>query len=243
MRKIAIALSSHIAREPASPPAGYLLAEVSRPYLIFREQGYEVTFVSPLGGAPPVQSYDLNDPVERAFAEDPEAQSQVQHSLTFETLDISHYAGIFLAGGYGAIWDFPDHVGLQQTISAVYEGGGVVGAVCHGVSGLLNVKLNDGRFLLTDKTVTGLSAEEENAWGLREALPFVLERQLEKRGAIYRKSLPFEKRVMQVGRLITGQNPASAPGVAQGMVTYLESLDGPDAPPSPRDWASVRLLP
>ena len=50
-----------------------------------------------------------------------------------------------------------------RIVRKVYEQGGVVGAVCHGPAGLVNVKLSDGSYLVAGHTVTSFSNAEEDA--------------------------------------------------------------------------------
>lgn len=47
---------------------------------------------------------------------------------------------IFYAGGQGTMWDFADHQELAGMAAAIYEAGGIVGAVCHEPAALVNLK-------------------------------------------------------------------------------------------------------
>lgn len=67
--------------------------------------------------------------------------------------------------------DFPFHASVQKVGAAVYENGGVVGAVCHGPIALCNIKLSNGDLILKGKEVTGFCNEEEDAAGLWDKLP------------------------------------------------------------------------
>lgn len=59
------------------------------------------------------------------------------------------------------MYDFPENPDLQAIISAHYEAGKIVSAVCHGVGGLLNMTLSNGKKLVTGKKITGFSWLEE----------------------------------------------------------------------------------
>jgi putative intracellular protease/amidase len=87
---------------------------------------------------------------------------------------------------------------------------------------LLNIKLSDGSYLLTGKTVAGFSNEEEKAAGLAEVVPFLLEDKLKERGAIYNSVPLWQPNVKVSERLVTGQNPASAKGVAEELAKLLQ---------------------
>ncbi|MCP5854190.1 DJ-1/PfpI family protein, partial [Klebsiella pneumoniae] len=88
-------------------------------------------------------------------------------------------------GGHGVMWDFPDNPQLQELARKIYEKNGVVAAVCHGVAGLLNIKLSDNKLLLKDSQVTGFSNTEEKLAELEEVVPFLTENELGARGGIY----------------------------------------------------------
>lgn len=64
---------------------------------------------------------------------------------------------------------------------------------------------------------------EERAVGLAEVVPFLLASRLVERGATHSGAADFQPHVVRDGRLITGQNPASAAGVAMRM---LDALSG-----------------
>jgi len=120
------------------------------------------------------------------------------------------------------MWDFADNERLARITGAIYEAGGVVGAVCHGPSGLVNVKLSDGSYLVSGKTVASFTNDEEKAVGLEQVVPFLLESKLRERGAKPVPAPNFQANVQVDGRLVTGQNPASAEGVGKEMAALLK---------------------
>jgi putative intracellular protease/amidase len=131
---------------------------------------------------------------------------------------------IFYAGGHGTMWDFPDNAQLASIAASIYERGGVVAAVCHGPSGLVNIRLSDGKYLVDGKEVSGFTNEEEKAMGLTDIVPFLLEDKLKSRGAKYSKAAAFQKHVVVSDRLVTGQNPQSASGVGDGIAKLLGQI-------------------
>jgi ThiJ/PfpI family-like len=79
-KKILFVVTSHAVKGSTSQPTGYYLAEVSHPWEVLSKAGYEIDFVSPKGGEPPVDGYNLNDPANKAFVEDAHYQSKIKNS-------------------------------------------------------------------------------------------------------------------------------------------------------------------
>ena len=63
--------------------------------------------------------------------------------------------------------------------------------------------------------------DEEVAAGMDEVIPFFLADRLKEQGAIHVFADVFAEKVAVSERLVTGQNPASAAGVAKGMEKLL----------------------
>ena len=115
-----------------------------------------------------------------------------------------------------------DNQPLQELARRVYENKGIVAAVCHGVVGLLNIKLSDNSLLLKDRQVTGFSNTEEKLAELDKVVPFLTENELVARGGIYSKDDdPWKPFVICDGQLITGQNPASTGLLAEKVIAAL----------------------
>lgn len=104
----------------------------------------------------------------------------------------------------------------------MYDSGKVVSAVCHGPVSLINVQLKDGSYLVDGKKVTGFSIAEEMNYA-KEDVPFELEDALKDRGGDYSSVAPWQPYSITDGRLVTGQNPASAQGVAEKVIAILEA--------------------
>jgi len=64
-------------------------------------------------------------------------------------------------GGRGTMWDFPNDPDVSRVGRTIYEAGGIVAAVCHGPSTLVNLRLSDGSHLINDKAVAGYTNGEE----------------------------------------------------------------------------------
>lgn len=223
-KKILFVVTSHGEKGTTGEPTGYYLGEVSHPWEVLHEAGYEIDFVSPKGGTPPVDGLNLEDPVNKKFWEDQHYKSKIDHTFLPAQVNSREYDAIFYAGGHGTMWDFADNAQLAALAAEVYENGGVIGAVCHGPSGLVNVKLKNGQYLVAGKRINGFTNEEENAVKLEKVVPFLLEDKLKERGAKFEKSGLWETHVVADQRVVTGQNPQSAKAVGQAMLQELEKL-------------------
>jgi putative intracellular protease/amidase len=222
MKRVLFVLTSHGQKGNTGEKTGAYLSEVAHPHAVFAKADVGVDFVTPKGGEPPWDGVDLKDPVNRAFFEDTALRARIADAPSPGGVDPSRYDAIFYAGGHGTMWDFPDDAGLAKIAAAIYERGGVVGAVCHGPAGLLNVRLANGEHLVAGKDVAGFTNGEERAVKLENVVPFSLEDELIKRGAKHQAGPNFAARVVVSERVVTGQNPASATGVAEAMVGLLK---------------------
>jgi len=226
-KKVLIVITSHNTLNNGKK-TGYWLGEVTHFYHVLAAAGYEVDFTSPKGSQPPLdqRSYDLRDQDNRQFCADKDLLAQLNNTIPIAAVNPEDYIAIYYAGGHGAMWDFPSNERLAQVAAQIYETGGFVSAVCHGSAGLLNIQLTNGRFLLEGKTVTGFANLEEQLIRLTKAVPFLLEDELKKQGATYKRAiLPFIPYVEVSDRLITGQNPQSAKAVAKVLVKSLANIE------------------
>lgn len=219
--KILFVVTSHSELGDTGKATGYWLSEVTHPWSVLGEK-YDIDVVTPLGGRPPVDGFDLSDAVNRKFWDDPEWQNRMSQTMTPDQVTPSEYRAVFYAGGHGAMWDFPDNARLAQIAADIYEAGGFVAAVCHGPAGLLNIRLKDGSYLIAGKQLDSFTNEEEYLNGTSKVVPFLLQTQLEDRGCIYNTMKPWSDHVVRDGRLITGQNPMSALSLGK---TLLEALE------------------
>lgn len=218
MDKILIVVTNHAALGTRGKKTGLWLRELTDFYHEIRED-FDIDIVSTSKHRVPLDPRSvmavLTDKKTRAYYMNDEMMDRLKKPLMPEEVDADDYAAIYFAGGHGTMWDFPDNKGLQELTRKIYERGGIVSAVCHGQSALPNVRLADGRYLLAGHVVTGFSNREEKMMRLFKDIPFSLEEKLRERGALYKQApVPLSQYVVLSGRLITGQNPASAKGVA-----------------------------
>jgi putative intracellular protease/amidase len=123
-----------------------------------------------------------------------------------------------------ALFDLAEDKDLKSLIRDIYEAGKIIAAICHGAIVFKDVKLSNGEFLVANSAVTGFSNEEEDRVGLTDVCPALVETELVKMGGRFEKSeTAFKPHVTLAngGRLITGQNPASAPDFAEAIKNSL----------------------
>lgn len=197
---------------------GLWLEEFAVPYLVFKEKGYDVKVASIQGGEVPLdpRSIEEKDP---AWAQ---AEEELKNTARLSKDDATGFDAIFLPGGHGTMFDFPDNETLQYVLQQFAEDGRIIGAVCHGPSGLVNVTYKDGTPLVKGKTVTAFTDEEEREVQLDEYMPFLLESTLRLRGANFVRGEKWTDFSVRDGNLITGQNPQSSRSTAEKVVEALE---------------------
>ena len=220
-RPILIVLTSHGTKGSTGEPTGFYLGEVTHPLAVFEAAGIPVEFASVQGGEPPVDGLDLEDATNVRYWNDPAFRDAIRTTAKVADVDPSRYAAVLYAGGHGTAWDFPDNTDVQRIGRGVWQSGGVVGAVCHGPTALVNLTLDDGTHLVAGKRVAAFTDEEERAVGLEHVVPFLLASTLQQRGATHVPAANWQAQVVTDGRLVTGQNPASAHGVGEAMVAAL----------------------
>ncbi len=223
-KKVLFVLTSHGIKGSTGKPTGYYLGEVSHPWKEIISAGYEVDFVSPKGGEPPVDGYDLKDLTNKELVENEIYSKKLNSTKTPDQVNSKEYSAIFYAGGHGTMWDFPDMPKLDNVASEIYSEGGIVAAVCHGPSGIVNIKLPNGKYLVEGKRVNSFTNKEEEAVGLTNVVPFLLEDKLKEKGGKFLNSDLWNEHVEVDERLVTGQNPQSAKKVGEEIVKLLKSI-------------------
>ncbi len=226
-KPLLLVLTNHGALGDTGEATGFFLGEAAHPWEIFEAGGHAVQLASPLGGFAPVdpKSLDIDDPANAAFwkkfGTEKDGVRGVNGTLALSDAKPTDYAAIFFAGGHGTMWDFADSKPLQEITAAIYEQGGAVGAVCHGPAALVNVRLPDGKPLVSGRKVATFTNAEEEAVKLTNVVPFLLETKLAEAGASIVPGPNFQENAVRDGRLVTGQNPASAKKAATLMLEVL----------------------
>lgn len=206
---------------------GLWLSELTHLYHAAKEKGYEVTIASPNGGNVPVDPESLKhftlDTISAAYWNNISFREMLNNSYSLSEVAGHPYDLVYLAGGHGTMYDFPDDPVIQSVIKKQYESGKTVAAICHGVGGLLNVKLSNGEYLIHGKKMTGFDWFEESIARRKREVPFNLEAAIRERGADLKKAfIPMTSHVVVDGNLITGQNPFSSKEMAKVVIKELE---------------------
>ncbi len=193
---------------------GAWLEDLAAPYFVFRGAGEYVTIASPKGGQIPLDPISRTKEEEtgdtKRFQADPQAMYHFSHSLPLKEVCAEHFDLVFVAGGYGAMWDFPENEDLKRLLNDFIGQGKPVGLVGHAVVALIGLKAKNGDPLVKGRGITGFSNREEKLMGVGEIPPFLLETELLSLGAFYRSGTEFSSYVVVDDNIITGQNPGSA---------------------------------
>ena len=204
---------------PHDRATGFFFAEVAHPFAVFDAGGVAMDFASPRGGPIPEDAYDDEDPADRSF-KDSLAYRRMNRSRKLSEVDVSDYDAIFFPGGLGPMVDIVKDADVKRAVARAWSAGRMVGAVCHGPAALLGVTLDSGEPLVRGRRLTSFSKAEEDDYA-KDDVPFVLESALREAGALYESAGPWQPKVMLDGRLMTGQNPASAGPLAEQMLAAL----------------------
>lgn len=211
---------------PGDEPTGVWLEELTTPYYAFRDAGAEVTLTSIAGGPIPVDARSLgprgeNDASVERYLDDPKLQAEVATTPAFTALDPSSFNAVFLPGGHGTMFDYPENPQLAQLIELFDREGKVIAAVCHGPAGLVAARKADGTPFVAGRRLAAFTDSEERAVGLDQAVPFLLESRLRELGALHEGAGDWEPFAVRDQKLVTGQNPASATRTAALVMEIL----------------------
>ena len=230
--KIVMVLTSHDQLGNTGRKTGFWLEEFAAPYYVFRDAGVELTLASPKGGQPPVDpKSDLPEnqtPAMARFKQDPVAQKALATTVKLASVKSEDYDTVFYVGGHGPMWDLAESADSIALLESFYNSGKVIALVCHS-PGVLHHVTYKGRPLVKGKRVTGFTNSEEEAVGLTRVVPFLVEDELKRLGAIFEKVPDWRPFSIVDGRLVTGQNPASSTGTAQALLTLVSAEARVDA--------------
>jgi putative intracellular protease/amidase len=196
------------------------LEEIAQPYLCLQDNGAQISVFSIRGGPVPIDLHSLLErgknpaDVER-FLADANAMNQLERSRPLAILDVTNFEVLFIPGGHGTMWDFPDNPWLGEKITQAWARGAIVASLCHGPASLIGPTDISGKPLVSGRRLTCFTDNEERAAGLDKAMPFMLEHRLRSLGAQFECGPTFMPNAIRDGRLITGQNPQSSAKVAE----------------------------
>jgi len=222
---ILIVLTSHDRLGDTGKKTGFWLEELAAAYYTFLDAGAKITLASPLGGQPPLDPKsdepDFETEDTRRFKSDVAANISLAETKRLQDLQASNFDAIFYVGGHGPLWDLVSDEQSIRLIEEFWASEKPVASVCHGPIVLANTKDQSGNYIIKGRQVTGFTNSEEDAVGLTNVVPFLVEDILIDRGASFKKTNDFEALVVTDGNLITGQNPASSAKVAYQLLAKL----------------------
>jgi len=224
--KILMVLTSHDKLGNTGRKTGIWLEEFAAPYFVFQDAGAEVTIVSPKGGQPPIDpKSDLPEnqtPAMTRYKKDQRAQKAFGRTSLLADAKAEDFDTVFYPGGHGPMWDLAESQESIALIEAFYNSGKFVAFVCH-APGVLRHVTYQGEPLVKGKHVTGFTNGEEEDVGLTKVVPFLVEDELLRLGAVFEKVRNWQPFAIADGRLVTGQNPASGTVTAQTLLKQLKS--------------------
>jgi putative intracellular protease/amidase len=222
--KILMVLTSHDQLGNTGRKTGFWLEEFAAPYFVFRDAGVDLTLASPKGGQPPIDpKSDLPEnqtPAMARFKQDAAAQEALANTVKLADVKADDYDTVFYAGGHGPMWDLAESPVSISLIESFYNSGKPVALVCH-APGVLHRVTYNGAPIVKGKRVTGFTNGEEDEVHLTHVVPFLVEDELKRLGAIFEKAPKWQPFSIVDGRLITGQNPASSTSAAQALLEIL----------------------
>ncbi|WP_348700406.1 type 1 glutamine amidotransferase domain-containing protein [Duganella fentianensis] len=222
---ILMVLTSHDQLGNTGKKTGFWLEEFAAPYYALKAAGANITLASPLGGQPPLdpKSDEPESQTEatRRFKQDTQAQALLASTAKLADMQVADFDAVFYPGGHGPLWDLAEDRASIKLIEDMLAAGKPVGAVCHAPGVLRHVKAADGAPLVRGKQVTGFTNTEEDAVGLTNVVPFLVEDMLKQHGAQYSKVADWQSYVVTDGLLVTGQNPASSEAAAEALLKLL----------------------
>ena len=222
--RILFVLASSKVHGASTLPASISFGEVVHAWDVFDAAGYAVDMVSPDGGAVPILD-DYVGPDVAARLHDARLMQGLRNTATPAQIDASRYRAVYYVGGSNAMYGVPEHPLLQRIAMQVYQrNGGVISAVCHGTAGIVNLRLASGRYLLAGKRVSGFPEQhEQQDAAYFKQFPFLIGQTVRARGGAFHAVDGEQPHIQVDGRLVTGQNYASAAPVANAVVAVLRS--------------------
>ncbi|WPP01670.1 type 1 glutamine amidotransferase domain-containing protein [Pseudomonas sp. HR96] len=224
--KVLMVLTSHDTLGNTGRKTGFWLEELAAPYYAFLDAQAEIVLASPKGGQPPLDPKS-NEPsfqtdLTRRFEADAAANAALASTVRLDSVSPADFDAVFYPGGHGPLWDLAEDPVSIRLIEGFIAADKPAALVCHAPGVLRHVKKADGTPLVQGKQVAGFTNSEEEAVGLTDVVPFLVEDMLKANGGLYSKGPDWASYVVRDGLLITGQNPGSSSEAAQLLISQLQ---------------------
>jgi putative intracellular protease/amidase len=224
--KILMVLTSHDKLGNTGRKTGFWLEEFAAPYFVFKDAGVELTLASQKCGQPTLDTVsDLPEnqtPAMTRFKKDNAAQQALARTVQLAEVKADDFDTVFYPGGHSPMWDLAEDPNSIALLESFYNSGKLIALVCHSPGVLRHVKYQ-GEPLVKGKRVTGFTNGEEAEVQLTKVVPFLVEDELMRLGAIFEKVRNWQPFSIVDGRLITGQNPASSTVAAKNLLKELKA--------------------
>jgi putative intracellular protease/amidase len=240
-KRVAIVIANPAISTTTGWPVGFWWSELTHPYHVFTEAGYEVEVFSPDGGACQADAmsdpndasgYSKTDLISQGFIHTPELKALVDGTRKVAEIDVARFDAIVVAGGQAPMFTFEQASDLHARFAAFHEAGKVAAALCHGVAVLAYAKGSDGEYIAKGKTVTGFANCEEDfadnavwSYGMlprdQHVMPWRIEDRLNEIGANYVQAGLWRGFAVRDGNLITGQQNFSGEETARLVIEAL----------------------
>jgi putative intracellular protease/amidase len=240
-KRVAIVIANPAVSTTTQWPVGFWWSELTHPYYVMTEAGYEVEIFSPKGGKCEADAmsdprdasgYSSTDLVSMGFIATPKLAALVEKTKPASEIDVRAFDAIIVAGGQAPMFTYEQATDLQRKFVEFYEAGKIASALCHGVAILRYAKLSNGQHLAKGKTVTGFANAEEDfadnaVWEMKalprdkHIMPWRIEDEMKKIGANYIQSGLWRGFAVRDGNLITGQQNFSGEETARLLVDTL----------------------
>jgi putative intracellular protease/amidase len=226
--RVLMVITSHDQLGNTGRKTGFWLEELAAPYYVFKNAGVEITLASPKGGRPPLDPKS-NEPEFRTdltlrFENDAAAETQLDKTFRLDSVKPEDFDTVFYPGGHGPMWDLAEDKHSIKLIESFLAASKPIGIVCHSTGALRHVRMPDGKLLVQGKDVTGFTNGEEKEVGLTKVVPFLVEDEMLKLGAIFSKKANWEVHVVSDGLLTAGQNPHFSGAAAKTLMTAVKQM-------------------
>ena len=240
-KRVAIVIANPAVSTTTGWPVGFWWSELTHPYYVLSEAGYELEVFSPKGGKCEADAmsdprdasgYSASDLISLGFYSTPKLAALVEKTRPASEIDVKRFDAILVAGGQAPMFTFKGAHDLHEKFAEFYEAGKLAVALCHGVAILRYAKLSNGQYLAKGKTVTGFANVEEDfadnaVWDAKmlsrdkHVMPWRIEDELKKIGANYIQAGLWRGYAVRDGNLITGQQNFSGEETARLLVETL----------------------
>ncbi|WP_264523089.1 nuclear transport factor 2 family protein [Flavobacterium sp. N502536] len=197
--------------------------EIVVPYDVFTKAGYKVDFISPKGGAIPIGYINASDSIQKKYLYDSWFMSKLAHTRKPDEVMANNYAAIFYSGGGAAMFGVAEDQTIQKIAREIYSKNGVISTICHGTAGIAYLKGENGVSLYAGKKITGYPDKfERKEAEYYKTFPFAIDKAITaNKGSFVYSDKGGDGFYSVDGRFVTGQDPSSAPKVANEVVTLL----------------------